>query len=71
MLTAGIVVGLASFERGDFDLPMAVTLAIWALYAIGLVLRRETGLRGRRFACLLLAGFALVAVVLPLTHFAS
>ena len=71
VLSAGIVVGLASFERGDFDLPMAVTLAIWALYASGLVLRRELGLHGRRFAILLVVGFGLVAVVLPLTHFAS
>ena len=50
---------------------MAVALAIWALYTVGLLLRREAGLRGRRFAVLLVAGFALVAVVLPLTHFAS
>ena len=50
---------------------MAVTLAIWVLYATGLVLRREIGLHGRRFAFLLVAGFALVAIVLPLTHFAS
>jgi ABC-type uncharacterized transport system permease subunit len=35
-----------------------------------LVLRRE-GWRGRRSALLSLAGFALVAIVLPLTHFAS
>jgi ABC-type uncharacterized transport system permease subunit len=71
VLTAGIVVGLASFDSGDFDLPMAVTLAIWVLYATGLVLRRELGLHGRRFAIVLLAGFVLVAIVLPLTHFAS
>ena len=71
VLTAGIIVGLGSFDRGDFDLPMAVTLAIWALYTVGLLLRREKSLRGRRFALLLLAGFALVAIVLPLTHFAS
>ena len=71
VLSAGVVVGLGSFSRGDFDLPMAVTLAIWVLYATGLILRREMGLRGRRFAVLLVAGFALVAVVLPLTHFAS
>jgi ABC-type uncharacterized transport system permease subunit len=71
VLTGGILVGLASFDRGDFDLPMAVTLAIWVLYATGLLLRREMGLHGRRFAFLLLAGFALVAIVLPLTHFAS
>ena len=41
------------------------------VYTVGLLLRREAGLRGRRFAVLLLAGFALVAIVLPLTHFAS
>jgi len=71
VLTAGIIVGLGSFDRGDFDLPMAVTLAIWALYTVGLLLRHEKGLQGRRFAVLLVAGFALVAIVLPLTHFAS
>ena len=36
-----------------------------------LLLRREAGIRGRRAAWLQLAGLALVAVVLPLTHFAS
>jgi ABC-type uncharacterized transport system permease subunit len=71
LLTAGIVVGLASFERGDFDAAMAVALAIWVLYATGLVYRREAGLQGRRFAWLLLTGFAMIAIVLPLTHFAS
>ena len=71
VLSTGIVVGLASFDRGDFDLTMAVALAIWTLYAAGFILRRERSLRGRRFAILLVSGFALVAVVLPLTHFAS
>ena len=71
VLSAGIVVGLASFERGDFDLPMAAALAIWLLYAVGLALRRERLLRGRRFARAPRHGFALVAIVLPLTHFAS
>ena len=70
LLTLGIGVGAASFERGDFDAAMAVTLAIWAMYAAFLVLRHE-GRRGRRAALLNLAGFALVAIVLPLTHFAS
>jgi ABC-type uncharacterized transport system permease subunit len=70
LLTLGIGVGAASFERGDFDAAMAVTLAVWATYASLLVLRHE-GWRGRRAAHLNLAGFALVAVVLPLTHFAS
>lgn len=70
LLTLGIGVGASSFERGDFDAAMAVTLAICAVYAALLVLRHE-GWRGRRAALLNLAGFALVAIVLPLTHFAS
>jgi HemX protein len=69
-LTLGIGVGAARFHRGDFDATMAVTLAVWATYASLLVLRHE-GWRGRRAALLNLAGFGLVAVVLPLTHFAS
>ncbi len=71
VLSAGVVVGLASFERGDFDVAMAVTLGIWASVATTLVLRREAGLRGRKFAVLLVLVLGLVAVVLPLTHFAS
>ncbi len=50
---------------------MAVTFAIWALCLGVLVLRRESGLRGRRFAWSLLAVAGLIVVVLPLTHFAS
>ena len=64
VLTFGIGVGAASFERGDFDAAMAVTLLILGAYAALLVLRHE-GLRGRRAALLNLAGFALVAIVLP------
>jgi ABC-type transport system involved in cytochrome c biogenesis permease subunit len=71
LLTAGIVVGLTTLDRGDLDAAMAVTVGIWALYALALPLRREIGLHGRRFAWVLIAGLALVAVVLPLTHFAS
>ncbi len=70
LLTLGIGVGAASFERGDFDAAMAVTLGVWVTYASLLVLRHE-GWRGRRAAHLNLAGFALVAIVLPLTHFAA
>lgn len=70
LLTLGIGVGASSFERGDFDAAMAVTLAICAVYAALLVLRHE-GWRGRRAALLNLAGFVLVAIVLPLTHFAA
>jgi ABC-type uncharacterized transport system permease subunit len=46
-----------------------VTIGIWATYASLLVLRYE-GWRGRRAALLNLAGFTLVAIVLPITHFA-
>ena len=63
VLTLGIGVGAASFERGDFDAAMAVTLLILAR-----TLRCSysgTRLRGRRAALLNLAGFALVAIVLP------
>jgi hypothetical protein len=70
-LSGGMVVGLASFERGDFEAAVAVTLGIWATVVTALVLRREAGLHGRRFAVLLVLVLALVAVVLPLTHFAS
>ena len=71
LLSGGIIAGLARFQDGDFDAAMAVTLLIWAVYAGALALRFEAGVRGRRAALVLLAGFALVAVVLPITHFAS
>ena len=50
---------------------MTVTIAIWAFYGMVLLLRREAGLQGRRLAWSFTAGAVLVAVVLPLTHFAS
>jgi hypothetical protein len=62
-------VGLASFKRGDFDLAMAMSLLLWAIYAAAAILRREIGLRGRRLAWLLLFGFLVGAVLLPVTHF--
>ncbi len=67
----GIVAGVASFDRGDFDLAMATAVTIWGVYAVGLLLRRERRIQARRFALVLVAGFALVVVALPLTHFAS
>jgi ABC-type uncharacterized transport system permease subunit len=70
VLTLGIAVGAASFERCDLDAAMVVTFLILATYVALLVLRHE-GWRGRRAALLNLAGFALVAIVLPLTHFAA
>ena len=70
LLTLGIGVGAASFERGDFDAAMAVTFVAWLVYASLLALRRG-GVWGRRAALLNLLGFLLVAIVLPLTHFAS
>jgi ABC-type uncharacterized transport system permease subunit len=71
LLTAGIVVGVISLDRADVDAAMVVTLVIWALYGTVLTLRHEARLHGRRSAWLLLLGFALVAVVLPITHFAA
>ena len=69
LLVLGIGVGASTFEREDLDAAMVVTLLVVAVYATLLVLRHE-GWRGRRAALLALAGFALVAVVLPITHFA-
>jgi ABC-type uncharacterized transport system permease subunit len=70
LLSVGIVTGLARL-RGRFDSSMAVTLVLWALVATAVVLRREAGLQGRRAALLQLVSIALVAVVLPITHFAA
>ena len=71
LLSAGIVVGLAWLDVDGLDAAMTVTIAIWAFYGIVLLLRREAGLQGRRLAWSLTVGAVLVAVVLPLTHFAS
>ncbi len=71
VLTVGVVLGAASYGRGDFDLAMAVTVAILLVYVAVLALRFEGVVTGRRFARGVVAGFLLVALVLPLTHFAS
>jgi ABC-type uncharacterized transport system permease subunit len=75
-LTLGIAVGVVRLEDrgGDFDALMAVTVLTWGVYAAYLALRRLSGLRGRRAAYVVLAGFVLVVVVrlaLPVTHFAT
>jgi ABC-type uncharacterized transport system permease subunit len=74
-LTLGIVAGLVRLRTSNsgFDALEVVTLLIWLVYAAFLVLRYESGWRGRRAAYLALAGFAFVIVVrlgLPVTHFA-
>ena len=71
LLSGGIVVGLAWLDVDGLDAAMTVTVAIWVFYLLLLLLRREAGLLGRRLAWSLLAGVLLVAVVLPLTHFAT
>ena len=71
LLSAGMVVGLAWLDVDGLDAAMTVTVAIWVFYALALLLRYEAGFQGRRLAWLLVGGVALVAVVLPLTHFAS
>lgn len=71
-LTAGILLGVASFAAagGDFDAAMGATLVAWGVYSAVVLLRYRAGLHGRRLAHLTLAGFALVVLVLPITHFA-
>jgi len=71
LLTAGIVFGLARLQRGRFDAAMAITLALWVALAALLALRHESRLQGRRAAALQVGVALLVAVVLPITHFAS
>ena len=71
LLSAGIVVGLGALDVDGLDATTTVTIAIWAYYGIVLLLRREAALQGRRLAWSLTVGAVLVAVVLPLTHFAS
>ena len=71
-LSVGIVLGLVSLatDGGGFDTAMAATLAVWAVYAAFLLLRRLQGLRGRPAARLSLLAFLLVVAVLPVVHFA-
>ncbi len=71
LLTGGIAVGLAWLDVNGLDAAMTVAALIWVLYVLALVVRWEAGVRGRRFARLLLAGLALVVAVLPVTHFAA
>jgi ABC-type uncharacterized transport system permease subunit len=73
-LTFGIAVGIVRLRDrgGNFDALMAVTLVTWLVYAAYLALRYGAGVRGRRAAYLVIAGFVLVAVArlaLPVTHF--
>ena len=68
VLTAGIAFGLARLAALDkgLDAAMAVSFVVWALYAVVVLAR----LHGRRLARVTLLGFAVVVLVLPLTHFA-
>jgi ABC-type uncharacterized transport system permease subunit len=73
-LTLGILVGFIRLRHsgGGVDAVIALTLAAWVVYGGFLVLRFVLGWRGRRAAYLVLAGFALVALVrigLPVSHF--
>jgi ABC-type uncharacterized transport system permease subunit len=73
VLSAGIALGLAGLAQEDgarFDRTMAVTLAAWAIFVAVLGMRALAGLHGRRAARAMLAGFVLVLLALPLTHFA-
>ncbi|HEX6700744.1 MAG TPA: cytochrome c biogenesis protein CcsA [Gaiellaceae bacterium] len=73
-LTLGIAVGLLRLRHSGAGLDAVIwlTLAAWVVYGGFLVLRFGAGWRGRRAAYLVLAGFALVALVrvgLPVSHF--
>ena len=65
--TIGIALG---FARGHaLDLAVGGAVAAWIVFGSALLLRRELGWRGRRAACLTLAGFAVVALLgLPAGH---
>jgi ABC-type uncharacterized transport system permease subunit len=71
LLAGGIAFGLARIGANGFDAAMGVSFAIVFVNALALVLRWEAGWRGRRAALAAVACYPLVAVVLPLTHFAS
>jgi ABC-type uncharacterized transport system permease subunit len=70
-LSLGIAVGLGALGAGDLDASIVLTSVAWLLYGVFIVLRWGLGLRGRRSARVLVAGAALVVLVLPLAHFAS
>jgi ABC-type uncharacterized transport system permease subunit len=66
-LTAGIGLGLVGGH--PLDLAVAGAVAVWCVFAVALLLRRELGWSGRRPAYLMVAGFALVALLgLPAGH---
>lgn len=69
VFSAGIALGLA---RGhQLDLAVVGAAVAWIAYGAALLLRRELGWRGRRFAYAAVASFALVALLgLPLGHIA-
>ena len=71
-LTLGILAGLASLvtDGGGVDAAMALTLLAWSLYGALLVAHRGGWLGGRRFALADLGGFASVALILSVAHFA-
>jgi ABC-type uncharacterized transport system permease subunit len=74
LFTLGIAVGALRLREngGRLDALMAVTVLAWAVYGGFLVARYAAGLRGRRAAYVVLAGFALVVLArlgLPVSHF--
>ena len=73
VLSAGIALGLASYAvaGGRVDAGIVFTLLAWTVFGGVLLLRRTSGLHGRRAARATLAGYAVLLLVLPLAHFAS
>jgi ABC-type uncharacterized transport system permease subunit len=71
-LTLGILAGVASLliDGGGVDAAMALTVLVWSLYGALLVAYQRGWLGGRRFALVDLGGFASVALILSVAHFA-
>jgi ABC-type uncharacterized transport system permease subunit len=72
VLALGVLAGLASLagDGGGIDVAMVLTLLTGALYAALVQAFRRGWLGGRRFAFVDLGGFASVALVLSVAHFA-
>jgi ABC-type transport system involved in cytochrome c biogenesis permease subunit len=67
VFTLGIAAGLARLATGgSVDVLVPAALATWAVYGAFLLLRHRAGWRGRRSARVVLASFALVALLLAL-----
>src|SRR5262249_55544818 len=73
LLTAGVLAGVVLLVRGSdavgwTDPRVLGTLALWAAFAVLLVLRFGHHLRGRQVALLTILAFAMLLVCLAIAH---